>query len=231
MVVPSSRAVNRVHRCEKEALTQESCVRAAVVFCQLKERIRVFGVTTLEGDCAEAPLLHRLLHQGVRLVSFVLERRKIRSLGETSLVKRSIICYLMDGQSEFVDRPAVAEAHRQIPIHPRDWHLRCCQIEVGGDLYVNKVGTFRVASRQRLETKSRGSGSSSSTTRTTRESRNGVRHGSSSGPKKSPRLMYVPGALEHERPFLSPLDTGKQHLHWTHMPAKTEQDRRLGTRT
>ena len=40
----------------------------------------------------------------------------------------------------------VAEAHVQIPIHPRDWHLLGCQVEVGGDVFINKVGTFGVAS-------------------------------------------------------------------------------------
>ena len=32
----------------------------------------------------------------------------------------------------------VAEAHRQIPNHPRDWHLLGGQIEAGGDVYINK---------------------------------------------------------------------------------------------
>ena len=40
----------------------------------------------------------------------------------------------------------VAEAHGQIPIHPRDWHLLGCEIEVGGDVYIIKVGTFGVVS-------------------------------------------------------------------------------------
>ena len=40
----------------------------------------------------------------------------------------------------------VAEAHRQIPIHPRDWHLLGWQIEFECDVYINKVGTFGVAS-------------------------------------------------------------------------------------
>ena len=40
----------------------------------------------------------------------------------------------------------VKEAHRQVPIHPRDWHLRGCRVEAGGDVYINTVGTFGVAS-------------------------------------------------------------------------------------
>ena len=50
------------------------------------------------------------------------------------------------GQRTFALTADVAEAHRQIPIHPRDWHLLGCQIEAGGDVYINKVGTFGVAS-------------------------------------------------------------------------------------
>ena len=40
----------------------------------------------------------------------------------------------------------VKEAHRQVPIHPRDWHLLGCRVEAGADVYINTVGTFGVAS-------------------------------------------------------------------------------------
>ena len=50
------------------------------------------------------------------------------------------------GERTFALTADVAEAHRQIPIHQRDWHLLGCQVEVGGDVYINKVGTFGVAS-------------------------------------------------------------------------------------
>ena len=50
------------------------------------------------------------------------------------------------GEKTFALTADVAEAHRQNPIHPRDWHLQGCQVEVGGDVYINKVGTFGVAS-------------------------------------------------------------------------------------
>ena len=42
------------------------------------------------------------------------------------------------GERTFALTADVAEAHRQIPIHPRDWHLLGCQIEAGGDVYINK---------------------------------------------------------------------------------------------
>ena len=40
----------------------------------------------------------------------------------------------------------VTEAHRQVPIHPDDWHLLGCQVIPGGEVFVNTVGTFGVAS-------------------------------------------------------------------------------------
>ena len=40
----------------------------------------------------------------------------------------------------------VTEAHRQVPIDPQDWHFLGAQIHPGGWVYVNKVGTFGIAS-------------------------------------------------------------------------------------
>ena len=40
----------------------------------------------------------------------------------------------------------VSEAHRQVPIHPDDWHMLGCRVRPGGAIYVNTVGTFGVAS-------------------------------------------------------------------------------------
>ena len=40
----------------------------------------------------------------------------------------------------------VKEAHRQVPIHPDDWHLLGCQLDRGGEVFVNTVGTFGVSS-------------------------------------------------------------------------------------
>ena len=50
------------------------------------------------------------------------------------------------GEKTFALTADVSEAHRQIPIDPQDWHLLGCQIEPGGPVYVNTVGTFGVAS-------------------------------------------------------------------------------------
>ena len=40
----------------------------------------------------------------------------------------------------------VSEAHRQVPIHPDDWHLLGCQVIPGGEVLINTVGTFGIAS-------------------------------------------------------------------------------------
>ena len=40
----------------------------------------------------------------------------------------------------------VSEAHRQVPIHPDDWHMLGCRVRPEGAIYVNTVGTFGVAS-------------------------------------------------------------------------------------
>ena len=58
----------------------------------------------------------------------------------------------------------VKKAHRQVPIHPDDWHLLGCQLERGGEVYVNTVDTIPHlpvchdvdhASRRRLSRRSR----------------------------------------------------------------------------
>ena len=40
----------------------------------------------------------------------------------------------------------ITEAHRQVPIHPDNWHLLGCQVVPGGEEFVNTVGTFGIAS-------------------------------------------------------------------------------------
>ena len=40
----------------------------------------------------------------------------------------------------------VSEAHRQVPVHPQQWHLLGCQVLKGEDVFVNTAATFSVAS-------------------------------------------------------------------------------------
>ena len=50
------------------------------------------------------------------------------------------------GEQTFSLTADVAEALQQVPVDRRDWHLLGCQVEAGGDVYINSVGTFGVAS-------------------------------------------------------------------------------------
>ena len=40
----------------------------------------------------------------------------------------------------------VSEAHRQVPIHPDDWHLLGCQVISGREVFINTGGTLSIAS-------------------------------------------------------------------------------------
>ena len=40
----------------------------------------------------------------------------------------------------------VKEAHRQIPVDPRGWHLLGCQLERGAEVFITTIGTFGVTS-------------------------------------------------------------------------------------
>ena len=50
-----------------------------------------------------------------------------------------------EGLTTFALTADVSEAHRQVPINERDWHLLWCQVAEGQEVYVNTVGTFGVA--------------------------------------------------------------------------------------
>ena len=94
----------------------------------------------------------------------------------------------------------VKEAHRQVPIHPRDWHLLGCRVEAGADVYINTVGTFGVASAV-----TRVFGSRQTVSIPHRRQRPHVAHGGSRRlPSRSRRRTQSLRAVR----FLSPL----QHL-------------------
>ena len=61
-------------------------------------------------------------------------------------LKRSMREKSKIGELTFALSADVTEAHRQVPIHPDDWHLLGCQVSPGGDVFVNTVGTFGIAS-------------------------------------------------------------------------------------
>ena len=69
------------------------------------------------------------------------ERAPIASDLKRSMREKSKI-----GELTFALSADVTEAHRQVPIHPDDWHLLGRQVSPGGDVFVNTVGTFGIAS-------------------------------------------------------------------------------------
>ena len=50
------------------------------------------------------------------------------------------------GEPTFGLTADIKEAHRQIPIHPSDWHLLGSQLEPDGEVFINTVGTFGISS-------------------------------------------------------------------------------------
>ena len=64
----------------------------------------------------------------------------------SSDIKRAMREKASRGLSTFALTADVKEAHRQIPIGPRDWHLLGCQVERGADVFVHTVGTFGITS-------------------------------------------------------------------------------------
>ena len=61
-------------------------------------------------------------------------------------LKRSMREKARIGELTFALSADVTEAHRQVPIHQDDWHLLGCQVSPGGDVFINTVGTFGIAS-------------------------------------------------------------------------------------
>ena len=61
-------------------------------------------------------------------------------------LKRSMREKAKLGELTFALSADVSEAHRQVPIHPDDWHLLECQVISGGEVFINTVGTFGIAS-------------------------------------------------------------------------------------
>ena len=69
------------------------------------------------------------------------ERSKIAS--DLKRVMREKAC---QDEPTFALTADVSEAHRQIPIHSCDWRFIRCQVQAGGDVYINTAGTLGVAS-------------------------------------------------------------------------------------
>ena len=90
----------------------------------------------------------RVLFDGTNGI-YVNRRTRIRDQ-ERSPIEGDLKCLMREksqrGRITFAFTADEAEAHRQVPIDPRDWHMLGCQVEPGGAVYVHTVGTFGVAS-------------------------------------------------------------------------------------
>ena len=76
-------------------------------------------------------------------------RTRLRDQGRAPIaadLKRSMREKAKLDELTFALSADVSEAHRQVPIHPDDWHLLECQVISGGEVFINTVGTFGIAS-------------------------------------------------------------------------------------
>ena len=90
----------------------------------------------------------KVLHDGTNGLS-VNTKTRLRDQERSPIssdIKRAMREKASRGLSTFALTADVKEAHRQIPIDPRDWHLLGCQVERGADVFVNTVGTFGITS-------------------------------------------------------------------------------------
>ena len=90
----------------------------------------------------------RVLFDGTNGVQ-VNKRTRIRDQERAPIaadIKRLMRQKAAVGERTFALTADVAEAHRQVPVDPRDWYLLGSQVVPGGDVYINTVGTFGVAS-------------------------------------------------------------------------------------
>ena len=108
----------------------------------------------------------------------------------------------------------VSEAHCQIPIGPRDWHLLGCQVQAGSEVRINTVGTFgfasasycwsRVAAAHRLPPRGISQASSHRVLRVVRDSRSppvlgkgGTGHRVAPTPRPWARYLGTPRRVAH----------------------------------
>ena len=119
--------------------------------CEAKSRYPGLVVASLGGNKKEKPggvITARVLHDGKNGISL---NRRIRLRDQERCPSASDIKRVMREKARICERSFaltadVKEAHRQVPIDPRDWHLLGCQVTPGSSVYINKVGTFGISS-------------------------------------------------------------------------------------
>ena len=108
----------------------------------------VASMGAIRKDNPDCTVSARVLFDGTNGVE-VNKRTRIRDQERAPIaadLKRVMREKARVGERTFALSADVKEAHRQVPVAPCDWHLLGCQVQPGGSVYVNKVGTFGVAS-------------------------------------------------------------------------------------
>ena len=116
-----------------------------------KERFPDLVTASLGAQRREKPgvkITARVLFDGTHGLS-VNSRTKLRDQGRAPIaadLMRAMREKAKRDELTFALTADVTEAHRQVPIHPDDWHYLGCRVVPGGEVFVNTVGTFGVAS-------------------------------------------------------------------------------------
>ena len=107
-----------------------------------------FGAQVKNGEKETRDLTVRLLFDGTHGVPVnagIRVRDQDRSPAAPD-IKRVLRQLANHNGPKFGSKVDVKDAQRLIPIKPCGWHLQACRCEIGNEVYINKTGTFGVAS-------------------------------------------------------------------------------------
>ena len=108
----------------------------------------VASLGAIRKDKPNGEVTARVLFDGTHGLS-VNRRTRIRNQERSPKaadLKRALREKANRGERTFALSADVSEAHRQVPVHPQDWHLLGCQVVPGADVFIHTVGTFGVSS-------------------------------------------------------------------------------------
>ena len=136
-------------RAEVEEVLRDQAGRGQVLImpeAEARNRFPNLVVASLGAQKKETPrgvISARVLFDGT---NFVNTSTHLRDQERPPAAQRLMREKAKAGEVTFGLTADVKEAHRQVPIHPDDWHLLVCQLENGREVFVNIVGTFGVSS-------------------------------------------------------------------------------------
>ncbi len=113
------------------------------------DRLTIASLAALEkGTSPDGDIEVRIIHDGTNGIDV---NRYIKVLdGGLCPVAADIKCALrtqmQSGKPHIGLTVDVKEAHRMVAIRPDDWPLQACQVEPGGDIFLNRVGTYGISS-------------------------------------------------------------------------------------